>query len=297
MNILITGATGLLGVNLAMRLAEKHNIFAVDRDNSRAGMLTHPNIQLLNIDLFNVDPVVFPENIDAVYYLAQSKKFRDFPGGSMDMFAINVHAPLKIIHWAVEHKVKNFFYTSTGGVYKNPTEPVKEFFDINANEKNGFYIGSKLTAEILLKNYSHFFEKFAILRPFFIYGPQQDYSMLIPRLIQRVWNGETIFLDKEEGLKVNPIFVTDAAVAFEKLLNVDGEHLFNIAGKEIFSLMQVCNVIGNTLGKTPVFSINEQQASDLIADTTLMHKMLHLPEIGLEEGIRLTANSMGYALP
>lgn len=294
MNILITGATGLLGVNLVNRLADKHIIYAIDRDNNCTKLIKHQNIHLLNVDLFNVNPDVFPKNIDTVYYLAQSKQFRDFPGGAIDMFAINVQAPFKIIQWAVENKVKNFFYTSTGGVYKNPIEPVKEFFDINANEKNGFYIGSKLTAEILLKNYSHFFEKFAILRPFFIYGPLQVNSMLIPRLIQRVWNGETIFLDLNEGLRVNPIYVSDAAIAFENLLNINGEHLFNIAGKEIFSLMQVCNIIGKTLCKTPVFSFNNQQAADLIADTALMHELLHFPEINLEDGIRITAKSMGF---
>ncbi|MEI8201426.1 MAG: NAD(P)-dependent oxidoreductase [Bacteroidota bacterium] len=293
MNILITGATGLLGIQLANQLAEQHTIYAIDRDKSRAPMLQHPGIQLLDIDLFNLNPDILPKNIDTVFYLAQSKQFRDFPGGAMDMFAINVKAPLSIIHWAVEQKVKNFFYTSTGGVYKNPTEPVKEFFDINANEKNGFYIGSKLSAEILLKNYSHFFEKFAILRPFFIYGPHQDASMLIPRLIQRVQKGETIFLDREEGLRVNPIFVTDAAMAFSKLLQIEGEHLFNIAGKETLSLMSLCKIIGKTLGKTPIFSINEQIASDLIADTSLMHQLLHFPQTDLQEGIRLTAKAMG----
>lgn len=293
MNILITGATGLLGVNLSLRLAGRHNIFAVDRDNSRAGLLTNPNIKLNFSDLSDIDINVLPENIDTVYYLAQSKQFRNFPDGAKDMFAINLHAPLNIIQWAVKNKVKNFFYASTGGVYKNPVEPVKEFFDINANEKNGFYIGTKLSAEILLKNYSHFFEKFAILRPFFIYGPLQDKTMLIPRLIQMIWKNEVIFLDKDEGLRINPIFVTDAAIAFEKLLNIDGEHIFNIAGKEILPLKHLCNIIGKILNKEAVFSYNEKLAQDLVADTALMHQTLHLPETGLEEGIYITAKSMG----
>ena len=121
-----------------------------------------------------------PPNIDVVFYLAQSNRFRDFPNGIYDMLSINIEAPLKFVKWALDNNVKKFIFASSGGVYRKPDKPVIEFFDINANERNGFYLDSKLSAEILLRNFSHMFESFIITRPFFIYGTNQKKHMLIP---------------------------------------------------------------------------------------------------------------------
>ena len=48
---------------------------------------------------------------------------------------------------------------------------------------------------------------FAIIRPFFIYGPKQDKNMFIPRLFDNILNGREIFLSGEEGIIINPIYV------------------------------------------------------------------------------------------
>lgn len=285
MKILIAGANGLLGRNLVDLLSTEHEIYAIVRNSNILKFCKNRNIHIVEADLANFHEDVLPIGIDAIYYLAQSNKFRDFPGGSDDVLAVNVVAPNRLAKWAVKNGVKIFVYASSGGVYSNPEEPVKEFFNINANEKLGFYLNSKLSAEMLLRNYALLFNNFTIIRPFFMYGIGQDDSMLIPRLIINVKNGKEIQLDGQNGIKINPIYVVDAARAVKKTIDLEGEHVINIAGKEPVTLKELCLRIGAILGKDPTFKFSNTEKNDLVADISIMTDKLLQPSMGLKDGL------------
>ena len=285
MNILITGANGLLGRNLVEMLSAEHQIYAVVRTRENTYFKCNQNITIIETDLNNLDLTVLPEKIDAIYYLAQSNRFREFPDGTEDMLAINIATPLKIANWAIKNKIKTFVYASSGGVYTNPDKAVKEFFDINANEKLGFYLNSKLSAEMLLRNYAQMFETFTIIRPFFMYGVGQNKTMLIPRLIESVIHEQEITLNGENGIKINPIYVTDAAKAISRILDLKGEHIINIAGNDIVSLKELCLIIGEIVGKEPIFKYNSTIQNDLVADIQVMNEKLFSPIINISSGI------------
>ena len=285
MNILVTGANGLLGRYLVELLSNYHKVFAIVKDKEKLNFELNDNISAIEIDLSLIDTKLFPKNIDVVYYLAQSNRFREFPEGVDDMLSINVVAPNILAKWAVKTGVKKFIYASSGGVYTNPNKPVKEFFDINANEKLGFYLNSKLSAEMLLKNYASLFETFAIIRPFFMYGVGQNETMLIPRLISSVQNEKEITLNGENGIKINPIYVTDASQAVANILDLSGEYIINIAGDEVVSLRELCIKIGQAVDKEPIFKINDVSQNDLVADIETMRKELIEPKVNLKIGI------------
>ena len=285
MNILITGADGLLGRYLVELLSKKHKVFAIVKNKEKLNFELNENISVLEIDLALINTELLPKNIDVVYYLAQSNRFREFPDGVDDMLSINVVAPNILAKWAVKSEVKKFIYASSGGVYTNPHKPVKEFFDINANEKLGFYLNSKLSAEMLLKNYASMFETFAIIRPFFMYGVGQNETMLIPRLISSVLNEKEITLNGESGIKINPIYVTDAANAVEKILELNGEYIINIAGNEVVSLRELCLMIGEVVDREPIFQVNDMTQNDLVADIMIMDEELASPIVSLRSGI------------
>lgn len=285
MNILVTGANGLLGRYLVELLSNYHKVFAIVKDKEKLNFELNDNISAIEIDLSLIDTKLFPKNIDVVYYLAQSNRFREFPEGVDDMLSINVVAPNILAKWAVKSGVKKFIYASSGGVYTNPNKPVKEFFDINANEKLGFYLNSKLSAEMLLKNYASMFETFAIIRPFFMYGVGQNETMLIPRLISSVQNEKEITLNGENGIKINPIYVTDASQAVANILDLTGEYIINVAGEEVVSLRELCIKIGQAVDKEPIFKINDVSQNDLVADIETMRKELIEPKVNLKIGI------------
>jgi len=285
MNILITGGNGLLGRALIDKLSMKHNLYLILREVTDSNY-NIDNITIIESNLACFNANILPKNIDVVYYLAQSNRFREFPEGADDMFQVNTHTPLKIVEWAMKNNVKKFVYASTGGVYTNPNKPVSEFFDINANKRQGFYPDSKLSAEILLKNYAEFFETFVIIRPFFMYGEGQNETMLIPRLINSVKNELEITISGKDGIKINPIHIDDAVQSVMKILEISGEHIINIAGKDIVSLKELVQMISKIININPLFRYNGAIQHDLIADILVMKEILHVPKISIEEGLR-----------
>lgn len=280
MNILVTGATGLLGDKLVDILSIEHKVYCLSREN-----INKNNVETILCDLIDFSLEKLPTEIDAVFYCAQSRHFREFPQKSIDIFKINIEAPLKIANWAIENDVKKFFYISSGGIYKNQLETIDEYFNINANEKNGFYLDSKLSADLLLRNFHEFFESFAIIRPFFIYGPKQDKNMFIPRLFDNILNGREIFLSGEEGIIINPIYVDDAAIAISNLLNLKGNHIINIAGNEELSLKSLCEKIKKLVNKDVNFKNIEKNNPHLNADIKLMKELLYNPKISIDKGL------------
>jgi UDP-glucose 4-epimerase len=284
-NILVIGANGLLGQEIVRNLSKENKVYALVRESYPIDFENHKNIKIFKIDLSKPNKINLPKDIKVIYYLAQSNHYRDFPKEGKDMLWLNVISPIEIISWALKNNVKKFVFASSGGVYKNPDYPVKEIFNIDISNKNGFYLDTKLCSEILLKNYAVFFETFIIARPFFIYGKNQKKQMLIPRLIDSIMNNNEIFLASEEGIKINPINVMDAAKAFENMIRLKGEHIFNIAGDEIVSITSIVNLIASKLDKKVDFVINKSDQNDLVADNSKMKDLLHKPQVSLNKGL------------
>lgn len=284
MKILVIGANGLLGRELVKQLSPLHEVYALIREFSAE--LAQLPVRMITCDLPALDLSVLPAGIDAVYYLAQSKRFREFPEGAADMAEINVKVPLKVAEWARNTGVGTFVYASTGGVYGSGQGALLESAEICLSPEKGFYANSKVSCELLLGSFAAYFERFAILRPFFIYGPAQDRQMLIPRLVRMVAEREPISLAGDDGIRINPVYVTDAALAGANILSLgSGSYVFNIGGVETASIRQIGTIIGKLLGKQPVFSLTGQKAEDLVGDISLMSRLLHAPCVNLESGL------------
>ena len=285
MNILVVGATGTLGRFLCRQLLDVGHHLVIIVRNKSYDLITDENLVYIQMDLTDINLRRLPVDIDVVYYLAQSRRYREFPDGAEDMLDVNINAPVKLANWAVKHQISTFIYASSGGVYPNPEEPVKEFFDISLHKTSGFYIGSKLAAELLLNNYNEYFETFNILRPFFIYGPEQNEQMLIPRLIRNIQHQTPITINGDDGIVINPIYASDAAEVCVRLLENKGTKIINVAGNEPISLKELALKIGKELRIQPVFSYIDKPANNLIGDISLM-KDVFVPQISLDEGIK-----------
>lgn len=275
-NILIFGATGTLGFALVRKLVELGaNIHIVSRSNK----ITLLNVKNIQVDIHDFQKKDIPLRIDTIIYLAQSNNFRDFPNSAEDISYINTHFPVKLASWARELGIKSIVYASSGGVYNKSNEALKEFFNVDANIENGFYIGSKLSAEILLRPFSEFFENFIILRPFFIFSETQNKDMLIPRLLSSVKEGREITLKGSEGLVINPIHAETATNYILKLLSLDKcKGTFNLAGNETISLKAICEIFGSILSKSPVFKYIDGEYEELVGDVTKINEIVSIGE-------------------
>lgn len=287
MKILVTGATGLLGRVVSLRLAS--NGFDVIRVVT-PWSTESPSADTVAIDL--ADNWVYkdlPGQVDVVIHLAQSNSFRDFPSKGLDLFNVNVSSTFKLLDYARRAGTSAFIYTSTGGLYEASRSILTEESTLHNNYDLGAYYGSKLSAEILIQAYSRQFDT-TILRPFFMYGRGQKRSMLIPRIFDRVRTAEPINLVGNEGLIFNPIHVTDAAAALCAAVIHPPKKIVNLAGPKIYSLRLVAEIFGQFLGVEPVFEHRQLEGTQrgvesLVADTGLMGELLHPPIVALEDSV------------
>lgn len=286
----LTGATGLLGASVLTELAD-YEVFILGKNLSKTSLQANRHYIISDLNDVNFTNEL-PEKIDAVIHLAQSNHFREFPEKAIDIANVNTISTLLLLDYAKKASAKSFIYASSGTVYGSSTGPCLESQPLTLQENKGFYYASKVAAEVLVETYAALM-KSVILRFFFIYGPDQKTSMLMPRLVNSVIDGKAITLQGSQGMHINPIYVTDAAKAVMSALKLKESGVFNVAGSEILSMRKIGEVIGEAVGIEPKFESNlSAPVTDLIADTKKMNELLYQPEVSFKDGIEQVINKL-----
>jgi len=276
MKILLTGISGHLGTNLTRFLLDK-GFIVYGLTRAKAQILTQGVIYIY-VDLKeNWSYRALPTDIDIIIHLAQSENYRNFPDSAMDIYGVNIQSTAKLLDFGAKVGIKKFIYASSGGVYGNRQTAFSEKISIKSTNQLGYYLGSKTCGEILVQSYNSVFTTI-IVRPFFIYGSNQKRNMLIPRLFDLVNKKQPIQLNGENGIRINPIHVQDAALALLSTIELDSNSIFNLAGPEVLSIRKICEEMAKYLEVQPIFEINEQKHGDIIGDISLMKKKLIVPQ-------------------
>lgn len=284
--ILISGANGLVGSHLVNKLSRDKEIELILL--LRSGLST-PNCKSIEVDFSkDWDVSILPPGINTIIHLAQSENFRDFPNSANDIFYVNTLSTLKLADYAQKNNVEHFIYASSAGIYGNgDLSGFDENSDIVYKSDLGFYLATKHCSEVILDNYSSLLNVI-MLRFFFVYGRGQKNEMLIPRLVNNVKEGNPIKLSSENGLVINPTYVGDAVDAILACLNLKRSYKINVAGPQTLSLRDIANIIGEKVGKQPVFEINLNAVSAyMVGNIAKMNELLGSPKVDFKTGLDL----------
>ena len=281
MRVLVTGSAGFVGSHLVPALAAAgHDVYAVDRDKTRiAGLPATP----VEHDL-SQRPTALPD-VEAVVHLAQANV--KLPDEAALLFAVNAGSTVDLLDHARRCGAERFLYASTGTVYGFGDRP---FNESDPPAGRDLYAVSKLSGELAVEAYRPFFSTF-VARLWAPYGPGQ-HSRMIPRLVERVRAGEPVQLSDGGRPRMNPMYIDDVVRAFTAALELDGHHLVNVAGDEVVGIGDLARLIGEAVGREPVFGEADSGApGDVIADTTKLQGLLDLrPLTPLREGLRAVAS-------
>lgn len=289
--VVVTGAAGLVGRRVVRKLTERgDHVLAITRPGSASQIAA--GIQVAEIDLASASVTSFADlgRYDAVMHLAQAPGWHDFPRNAGSIAAVSLTATACLAEAAVAAGAKTFVLASSGGIYGPSAAPIREDAPIKPAAELGFYLATKAAAEQLM----HYFAGHLtthVLRPFFIYGPGQADTFLIPRLIRSVRNGTPVRLDSGIGPRLNPIFVDDAADAFVAALDISTPLTVNLAGPETVTLKRIVSSIAAHLQIEPLYETIERQPGDFIADTERMTARLGRATTTMDDGLKRAAST------
>lgn len=283
-SVLVTGANGLIGRAVVERLSESEQVFAVVKDKPVRAFPTTVQVVLQDLNAsLSLGNIPAPETI---IHLAQSPHYREFPDNALDVFEVNVGSTQRLLEWAYRHGVKRFIFASSGGVYGAGPVPFEEHQPLGSNIHQNHYITSKRCGELLVESYRREMT-IIVLRFFFVYGSGQRPTMLIRRLVDNVRSGRPIKLDGRDGIRLNPVYVDDAAAAIESALELETGETINVAGPQVLTMRRIGELIGEATGCLPRFEVESGvKPEDLVGSIRKMAALLRSPRIDMGEGLR-----------
>jgi len=304
---IVTGGAGFLGSHLCdFLLKQGHHVICVDNlDTGSLQNIEHirdPRFEFRNHDL--VEHVSIDGPVDFVFHLAS-------PASPIDYLRLPLHT-LKVGSYGTHNalglaKVKRarFLLASTSEVYGDPQEhPQRETYwgNVNPIGPRGVYDEAKRYAEAMTMAY-HRQQGVdtCIVRIFNTYGPRMrpNDGRAIPTFIRQALAGKplTVFGD---GSQTRSFCYVDDNVRGLYALASSGEHLpVNIGNPTEMTLLELAQAVIRATGSPSEIVFEALPIDDPQVrrpDITRATQVLGWePQVGLDEGLRRTLESLGHA--
>jgi UDP-glucuronate 4-epimerase len=206
MRVLITGAAGFIGSNLALRLLERGNtVIGIDKRNNYydpaikearlARHANHPNYTHLRIDLADrkaMEDCFATHKPQRVVNLVAQAGVRYSIENPLAYIDSNIVAFAHILEGCRHNRVEHLVYASSSSVYgANTAMPFSVHH--NVDHPLSLYAASKKANELMAHTYSHLYNLPTTgLRFFAVYGPWGRPDMALLKFTKAILAGEKI---------------------------------------------------------------------------------------------------------
>jgi nucleoside-diphosphate-sugar epimerase len=248
-NLLITGATGLVGRNVARRAAEAgYSVLAMVRQNSDRSALDGVRVRFVEGDLAVPESLRHPlAEADVVVHAAAH--LGDW-GPPEKYRAINVVALEHMLNAVGRFgRLRRWIHISSQGVY-----PARHHYGTDETvqpEPNNIdgYTQTKAESEIVVNRHvrEHGLPA-VILRPGFVYGPGERHALT--RVVEKIQAGKMKLIGPGDRLLNNTAVdnLCDAILLAIETSDIDGE-TFNIRDERLVTREEFVHTIADYLGK------------------------------------------------
>lgn len=301
MRVLITGSSGQIGTNLALRLMEHgHTVYGVD---VRANTWTD-QIELLLQDLSasyknydgGIGYVEYPKDLDIVVHLAAHAKVHELVE-KPDRALENITMTFNVLEFCRHNNLPIVFSSSRevyGDIHRYITE--ESYADFAFTESP--YSASKISGEALIYSYAQCYNlRYMVFRFSNVYGrfdnDLERMERVIPLFIRKISRNEPITIYGEK--KVLDFTYVDDCVAgihagMELLVSgKEKNHTINLAYGQGNSLVTMAEFIADALGVKPDITIEPARVGEVthyVANIGKARALLNYnPTTPLREGI------------
>ena len=306
MKILVTGAAGFIGSNLAEKLARRGDtVVGLDNFNdyydpakkraNAARLAAYPNFHMVEQDIRQREAMFdlfATEKFDAVAHLAAMAGVRNavlYP----DLYVeVNLNGTQNLLDAArAAEDVQNFVMASTSSVYGNTTQiPFVETDPCDRPLQP--YAAAKRAAEILGYAYHYLFGlNFTAVRFFTVYGPNGRPDMMAYLVAESVAKGTQIPLYDGGQMYRDWTYIDDITDGVVAALDTPlGYEIINLGRGEPTLLKDFVRLI-ETLGGRPANVIHKPRlAADFVKNQADIGKARRLlgynPQVSVAEGVQ-----------
>lgn len=311
-NILVTGATGLIGsafVDLLLIYAEKYDykVYAGCRSREKFDKRFSASNRLEYIGLDVTKPIVSDIHIDFIIHAASGAAPLDFATDPVGVMKANFMGTANLFDYGINHGLKRFLYISSGEVYGEGcngkwTETDSGY--VNSMSPRACYPSSKRAAETLCTAYAKQYNiNVVVARLCHTYGPlftDRD-NRVYAQFIRNVLQGEDIVLKSLGEQYRSWLYVADCVAALLYIL-VEGKsgEAYNVANEESnITIRQLAETIADIAGRKVVFDLPsdiERQAATPITkaifDTTKLEALGWHPQTDIKTGLNHTIKTL-----
>lgn len=265
-NILVTGATGLIGgclvEALMMNPKRDYQVYASGRNEERAKkrfkeFADEKNFHFIQYDVLK--PLACNVRFDIIIHAASNASPNFFAQKPVEVIKSNIYGVVNLMEYGINHGMKRFLYVSSGEVYGEGdgrllSEDYSGYVDITSSRS--CYPSSKRAAETLCVSYaSEYKVDVVIARPCHIYGPYftESDNRVYAQFIRNVLRGEDIVLKSTGEQMRSWCYVVDCASALLFIL-LKGEcgQAYNIADETSnISICELARMVAS-IGKSRV---------------------------------------------
>lgn len=214
MKILITGATGFIGKNLALTLRDKHDLRCLVYEQNREGayFLDRIGAEVEFGDITDKESLTgITQNVDVVYHLAaQRRGWNSDPDSS---YRVNVLGTKNILEESLATSIKQFIHCSTSSVIGPVKDQALDETYAGRDESKTYY-KTKLAADRLVSSVSDRLNT-TILMPSLIYGPYDEHHL---QIFAAVRDDRIHFVGRANNL-FQPTYIDDCVRAFTLTMN------------------------------------------------------------------------------
>lgn len=313
-NILITGATGLIGGCLVETLMinpqRDYQVYALGRNEERARHRFKSFADCQAFHFLRYDVMQSLETniqFDYIIHAASNGSPNFFAQKPVEVMKANILGVANLMDYGLAHNMKRMLFVSTGEVYGEGdgrvfTEDYSGYVD--CTKPRSCYPSSKRAAETLCVSYAdEYGADVVIARPCHTYGPhftEQD-NRVYAQFIRNVLHGEDIIMKSTGEQFRSWCYVVDCVSALlHILLKGESKNAYNIADPESnISIRELAEIIAQMGNRRVIIEVPDEEekkgynvVTKSVFSTEKLMSIGWAPLMHIRDGLNNTINEL-----